>query len=231
MISLDTTQLYNLLGEYTEERDDFSKKIEIINQNIPKFMSEVNKFLETNPQMKELIGEVQENGENVESVYIEDEYNSSDEINNTIDQVVERVEQQSHLPVLVDIDIEKSDENIDELRDRKIKNIYRKIVKLTHPDKTFDEFLHEFYIKATTYYNEKDLLSLFYLCYKLQINFTVDNSEIEELNLKISDFKNKNKFLDNNLTLVWFYSHEKEKVILRYIISQITSKRMRDFFI
>jgi hypothetical protein len=230
MISLDTTQLYNLLGEYTEERDHFSKKIEIINQNIPKFMSEVNKFIETNPQIKELIGEVQENGENVESVYIEDEYNS-DEINNTIDQVTDQVEQQSHLPVLVDIDIKKSNENIDELRDRKIKNIYRKIVKLTHPDKTFDEFLHEFYIKATIYYNEKDLLSLFYLCYKLQINFTVDNLEIEELNFKISDFKNKNKFLDSNLTLVWFYSHEKEKVILSYIISQITSRRMRDFFI
>lgn len=225
MFSLDTTQLYNLLGEYTEEKDEFSKKIEIINQNIPNFMNEVNKFLDINPEMKELLGDKEEET-SVEHIR---EYDSNQESNHDTKEIEESNEE-SRLSVLANISTQIIVDDTDKQRDQKIKSIYRKIVKITHPDKTFDEFLHDFYLKATTYYNEKDLLSLFYICYKLRINFTVDTLEIEELHHKISDFKNKNKFLENNLTLVWFHSNEKERVILEYILSQITSKRMRGFF-
>ena len=115
-------------------------------------------------------------------------------------------------------------------REKKLRTLYRKIVKITHPDKTLDQILHDLYIQATEYYNEKDLLSLFYLCYKLGISFSVDSVEVEELGQKTSDFKNKNKFLENNLTLIWLYSDKRERVILDYILSQISSRRMNQMF-
>lgn len=229
MFSIDTIQFYNLLGEYTGARDEFSKKIELINTNIPRFMSEVDRFLELNPEIKNLLSEdkIEESSSDDLSQKVENE-NTIEILEDNVSQQNENSDSTNIIPLgnVKEITVEES--TIE--RDRKLKDLYRKIVKITHPDKTLDQILHELYIKATSYYNEKDLLSLFYICYKLSISFNVDSFEIEEINHKISDFKNKNKFLDSNLTLIWLYSDKKERVILDYILSQIESKRMRDLF-
>ena len=226
---MDTIQFYNLLGEYTGARDEFSKKIELINTNIPRFMSEVDRFLELNPEIKNLLSE------NKIEECSSDDLSQKVENKNTIEILEDNVSQQYENSDSINIiplgnveEITLEESTIE--RDRKLKDLYRKIVKITHPDKTLDQILNELYIQATSYYNEKDLLSLFYICYKLSINFNVDSFEIEEINHKISDFKNKSKFLDSNLTLIWLYSDKKERVILDYILSQIESKRMRDLF-
>jgi len=229
LFSIDSNQFYSLLGEYTGARDEFSKKIELINTNIPKFMSEVDRFLEDNPEIKNLLEEDEKLTDNIDeqsneqedtqdnTEYIESE--SDHEVSNS-NQVIPIGEVQEVITDIIDLE-----------REKKLRDIYRKIVKITHPDKTLDQILHELYIQATGYYNEKDLLSLFYLCYKLGISFTVDSVEVEELNEKTSDFRSKNKFLDNNLTLVWLYSDKKERVILDYILSQIRGKRMNRMFV
>jgi hypothetical protein len=229
LFSIDSNQFYSLLGEYTGARDEFSKKIELINTNIPKFMSEVDRFLEDNPEIKNLLEEDEKLTDNIDEQsneqedtqdntgYIESE--PDQEVSN-LDQVIPIGEVQEVITDIIDLE-----------REKKLRDIYRKIVKITHPDKTLDQILHELYIQATGYYNEKDLLSLFYLCYKLGISFTVDSVEVEELNEKTSDFRSKNKFLDNNLTLVWLYSDKKERVILDYILSQIRGKRMNRMFV
>lgn len=228
MFSIDSNQFYSLLGEYTGARDEFSKKIELINTNIPKFMSEVDRFLEDNPEIKNLLNEEENKNVDIDEQsneqedtqdntgYIESEPDR--EVSN-LDQVIPIEEVQEVMTDVIDLE-----------REKKLRDIYRKIVKITHPDKTLDQILHELYIQATEYYNEKDLLSLFYLCYKLGISFTVDSVEVEELNERTSDFRSKNKFLDNNLTLVWLYSDKKERVILDYILSQIRGKRMNRMF-
>ena len=228
MFSIDSNQFYSLLGEYTGARDEFSKKIELINTNIPKFMSEVDRFLEDNPEIKNLLNEEENKNVDIDEQsneqedtqdntgYIESEPDR--EVSN-LDQVIPIGEVQEVMTDVIDLE-----------REKKLRDIYRKIVKITHPDKTLDQILHELYIQATEYYNEKDLLSLFYLCYKLGISFTVDSVEFEELNERTSDFRSKNKFLDNNLTLVWLYSDKKERVILDYILSQIRGKRMNRMF-
>jgi len=228
LFSIDSNQFYSLLGEYTGARDEFSKKIEIINTNISKFMSEVDRFLDDNPEIKNLLNE--EENKNVDmdelsdiNVIIQNEVISEQ---HTTDQ-----ELSSSVELVPVGEVEEIiDSEIDQEREKKLRDLYRKIVKITHPDKTLDQILHELYIQATGYYNEKDLLSLFYLCYKLGISFSVDSVEVEELNERTSDFRSKNKFLDNNLTLVWLYSDKKERVILDYILSQIRGKRMNRMF-
>ncbi len=228
MFSIESDQLYSLLGEYTGARDEFSKKIDLINTNIPKFMSEVDRFLEENPEIKNLLGE--DNQNNIDTTEMENEQEiTPDEVEIEEYSTPENSSSSTHIiPVgeVKEVDIPTDDRE----REKKLKDLYRKIVKITHPDKTLDDILHELYIQATGYYNEKDLLSLFYLCYKLGISFDVDSLEVEELDQKTSDFKNKNKFLENNLTLIWLYSDKRERVILDYILSQISSRRMNQMF-
>lgn len=191
-------------------------------------MSEVDRFLDDNPEIKNLLNE--EENKNVDmdelsdiNVIIQNEVISEQ---HTTDQ-----ELSSSVELVPVGEVEEIiDSEIDQEREKKLRDLYRKIVKITHPDKTLDQILHELYIQATGYYNEKDLLSLFYLCYKLGISFSVDSVEVEELNERTSDFRSKNKFLDNNLTLVWLYSDKKERVILDYILSQIRGKRMNRMF-
>lgn len=228
MFSIESDQLYSLLGEYTGARDEFSKKIDLINTNIPKFMSEVDRFLEENPEIKNLLDEDSQN--NIDTTEMENEQEiTPDEVEIEEYSTPENSSSSTHIiPVgeVKEVDIPTDDRE----REKKLKDLYRKIVKITHPDKTLDDILHELYIQATGYYNEKDLLSLFYLCYKLGISFDVDSLEVEELDQKTSDFKNKNKFLENNLTLIWLYSDKRERVILDYILSQISSRRMNQMF-
>ena len=225
MFSIDTNQFYNLLGEYTGVRDEFSKKIDLINTNIPKFMSEVDRFLEDNPEIKNLFKQDEKITDNVDEISNEDE---------VMQNVVEDIPYENSPSSGSIIPVGQVEEVViptnDLEREKKLRTLYRKIVKITHPDKTLDQILHDLYIQATEYYNEKDLLSLFYLCYKLGISFSVDSVEVEELGQKTSDFKNKNKFLENNLTLIWLYSDKKERVILDYILSQISGKRMNQMF-
>lgn len=228
MFSIDNNQFYSLLGEYTGARDEFSKKIELINTNIPKFMSEVDRFLEDNPEIKNLLEEDEKLTDNIDEQSNEREntQDNTEYIESEPDQEVSNSKQLIPLG-----EVQEVITDVVELeREKKLRDIYRKIVKITHPDKTLDQILHELYIQATGYYNEKDLLSLFYLCYKLGISFSVDSVEVEELNEKTSDFRSKNKFLDNNLTLVWLYSDKKERVILDYILLQIRGKRMNQIF-
>ena len=225
MFSIDTNQFYNLLGEYTGVRDEFSKKIDLINTNIPKFMSEVDRFLEDNPEIKNLFKQDEKITDNVDEISNEDE---------VMQNVVEDIPYENSPSSGSIIPVGQVEEVViptnDLEREKKLRTLYRKIVKITHPDKTLDQILHDLYIQATEYYNEKDLLSLFYLCYKLGISFSVDSVEVEELGQKTSDFKNKNKFLENNLTLIWLYSDKRERVILDYILSQISSRRMNQMF-
>jgi hypothetical protein len=228
LFSLDSNQFYSLLGEYTGARDEFSKKIELINTNIQKFMSEVDRFLEDNPEIKNLLHDDENKSDDSRELLDSEEVTQNDEDIKQHTQDKDLASSLDLVPVGQAKEVISSVTNSE--REKKLRELYRKIVKITHPDKTIDQILHEFYIQATEYYNEKDLLSIFYLCCKLGISFSVDSIEIEELDQKISDFRSKNKFLDNNLTLVWLYSDKKERVILDYILLQIRGKKTNRMF-
>lgn len=228
MFSIDNNQFYSLLGEYTGARDEFSKKIELINTNIPKFMNEVEIFLEDNPELKKLLREDEKIADYEPEISSEDKI-AQNELEEDECEINDNISHSKEILTVSEVE-EVTTPEIDQEREKKLRDLYRKIVKITHPDKTLDQILHELYIQATGYYNEKDLLSLFYLCYKLGISFSVDSVEVEELGQKTSDFRNKNKFLDNNLTLVWLYSDKRERVILDYILLQIRGKEMNQVF-
>ena len=144
MFSIDTNQFYNLLGEYTGVRDEFSKKIDLINTNIPKFMSEVDRFLEDNPDIKNLFKQDEKITDNVDEISNEDE---------VMQNVVEDIPYENSPSSGSIIPVGQVEEVViptnDLEREKKLRTLYRKIVKITHPDKTLDQILHDLYIQAT----------------------------------------------------------------------------------
>ena len=63
----------------------------------------------------------------------------------------------------------------------KIKDIFRKIVKLTHPDKTNSDKLINIYISAKKFYEENNLLELYLICINLNIDIDVSDFMVEDL--------------------------------------------------
>ena len=55
----------------------------------------------------------------------------------------------------------------------KIKNVFRNIAKVCHPDKTDDPYLHGIYSNAQTAYDKNDLLTLYKISQTLNIEVDI----------------------------------------------------------
>ena len=104
------------------------------------------------------------------------------------------------------------------------KKLYRKIVKITHPDVIKHNELNLTYIKATKLYHDEDYVGLYEVCDQLHIEYNIED-EIEEIKVEIDTIKNKIDFIENTLTWKWFNetSSNKSKIVFDYIKTQILS--------
>lgn len=103
---------------------------------------------------------------------------------------------------------------------RKIKKVYRKIVKITHPDKTNSKKLHEIHSKAKDYYEENNLLGLYLICIDLNIKVDFNEIKVEELKESINEKRKKLEGLESSYLWLWVHSNteeEKEKIINLFI--------------
>jgi hypothetical protein len=178
-------------------------------------MNQVQIFLDENPDIKSMVSQ---DGDYF--IPVEDE-EPCKEINSEVEIPLESngetaleknlIQTQQGLPPIEEdgIDI------------KKLKNLYRKIVKLTHPDRTMDTNLNNIYINATKFYNEGDLESIFLICIRLDIDFEIHPQEVEVLDKKVKDYKLKSKFLDSNLALIWYNSREPHRIVIEYVMNQI----------
>lgn len=112
----------------------------------------------------------------------------------------------------------------DGIKDDKLKKIYHKIVKLTHPDKVQNEILNNIYIDASNAYEENDIMTLYSICGNLYIDILIDEEEINMIREKIEEFKTKISFLKETFTYKWMISSkesDKNKIIISYIKDNI----------
>ena len=112
------------------------------------------------------------------------------------------------------------DSEINENTKRKIKKIYRDIVKLTHPDKVDSELLKSYYVDATKAYDDNDLLELFVISGKLQINVDLSNDDIELLNNLINIKKTEIKKIEYSYIWLWINAKtdEQKQIIINSFI-------------
>ena len=102
----------------------------------------------------------------------------------------------------------------------KIKKIYREIVKQTHPDKVNSEVLNNYYLDATRAYDLNDVLELYIICEKLDIDTEISNLELELFDKLIEIKKSEIRRIEESFIWVWINSkteEEKQKIVDRFI--------------
>ena len=97
------------------------------------------------------------------------------------------------------------DKDISKYSKLKMKNIFREIVKITHPDKTDSEEFNEIYVEAKKAKERNDLLELYFICGKLKIDIKLDEIDIKALNKII---ENKKKILEQfEKSWIWVWAN------------------------
>lgn len=103
---------------------------------------------------------------------------------------------------------------------RKIKKIYHKIAKITHPDKTSVKKLIETHAKAKRLYEQNNLMGLYLVCVDLNIDVDLGDLKIEELKQSIEKKRNQLGELKNSYLWLWVNANsdlEREKIINLFI--------------
>lgn len=111
---------------------------------------------------------------------------------------------------------------VSEEEELKIKNIFRSIAKLCHPDKTKDEELIEIYSEAQRAYEENNLLTLYKIARKLNIEVDLDENNILLLQRIVDEKRNHIKTLESSFLFLWVNARtEEEKMnLIKMFISQ-----------
>ena len=97
--------------------------------------------------------------------------------------------------------------NVDDKTKKKIKKIYKEIVKKTHPDKVTSEDLTELYMKATSAADNYNLFELFIICIELNIEIEVDEDD-KEILIKLIEMK-KEELRNIEVSFIWLYANSK----------------------
>ncbi|MCS5551082.1 MAG: hypothetical protein NZ811_06145, partial [Gammaproteobacteria bacterium] len=104
-----------------------------------------------------------------------------------------------------------------------LRKLYRRISKISHPDKVESEFLTAYFKKASTAYSEDDVAELFTIATTLEIEISDINSEDIAAELEKSILDKSNQTMSYKRTLAWAWANaetEEEKQRIREHISK-----------
>lgn len=201
MEKLKKLEINKLIRELEYIESDYEYKSEMLHTADVEFLSSVNKIVDSHPDLKKIY---------------------EDRIRQIHQQRIESVLSKSEVS-----DIEKSQEEIETItqeKDAKLKNIYRNIVKKTHPDKVGDEDLKNFYIESTKFYESDDIISLYKICDKLKIEYDIEDNDYYLIQNQIQKMREKVQFLETTFTWLWLNADEtkKEEIVLNFVRLQIS---------
>lgn len=201
MDRLKKLELSKLVHELEFIRSDYEYKSELIQEADKEFIDSVNKVVDSHPELKKIYN--QKINKNIEF----SEKDQQEEFIQTENQEFEE-----------SVFLEEHNQ-----KDPKIKNLYRSIVKKTHPDKIGESKLNSLYIESTKYYQQDDLLSLYRVCDKLGIEYEFEESDYLLIQAKINQLKDKIRFLESTFTWLWINSDEtkKDDIILNFVRLQL----------
>jgi hypothetical protein len=200
-------EINRLIKELDYVKSDFNYKSELLQEADSDFIKSVDSFLDTHPQLKQVFNE------------------------KILERQVPKAETIIEEPVLFQDFIEetsieeiKETEIVDEVKDPKLKSLYRSIAKSTHPDKIKDESLKELYLEATNAYDNNNILPILAICDKLRIPYEVTEEETNLIKSEIQSLKSRVSFLETTFTWQWYNQTDvniREAVILSYIKAQL----------
>jgi hypothetical protein len=196
---LDGLVINRMFKELEFCKSDYEYTNELVNFSDTEFLKSVNDCLSEYPDLKEAFESSMAKEFLAPEVSLED---------STVDD---------------DTNID-DDSHIVDYPSQKLKKLYREIVKKTHPDKVSDRLLNDLYVTATSYYDLRDILSIYSVCGDLKIPFEIDSSDLDLIKESIKDFRSKICFIQSTYTWRWSNSDDgvlKKKLVLEFIGAQI----------
>ena len=110
--------------------------------------------------------------------------------------------------------IKNSQKNIIDVNDddkKLIKNIFRTIAKASHPDKTPNQYKNKLYDEAQIAYDENNLLVLYKIAKKLNIEIEININTLTLLEKIVEDKKKQLKSVETSFLWLWVNSDTQEK--------------------
>lgn len=203
MNKIKQLEVKKLLKELDFIESDFNYKNEIVSSADNDFIKRVNELLDEHKELKIIFDEIMDK--------------KIDFIFNKKLQEIEEIKSEEIMEEL-------SEEIILDNPNPKVKKLYREIAKVTHPDKTINKKLNEFYIKATNCYTTNDIAGIYAICDELDIEYEIDEEDNIIINEKINKLKERILFMESTMTWQWYNSEdvdEKEKIVMNYIKKQL----------
>lgn len=132
-----------------------------------------------------------------------------------------KVEENVGEPMNTEKVVEKliKDEDLSDHTKKRMKKMFRDVMKKTHPDKVKSEELVEIYIKSKEAYELNDLLSLSHYANKLNIEVRLNVVEIKILKDLLAKKKESLESIESSWLWLWYNSktkEEKKKVVALY---------------
>ena len=198
MDTISHLQIKKKLNKLKHLNEDFNYTEEIIEIADNSFKENLDRILKNNPKIK--------------SAY-------EKKVNEKIDEeILKNINFDSTANFDVSENNEEKSEKIE--KSNKVKTLFRKIVKLTHPDIVNDIELNKIYIEASSLYENNDKVNLYKICNKLNIDYEFDDEDKEEIDKEINKIKEKINFLESTFAWVWFNAEDKKKkdsIVLDFI--------------
>lgn len=193
-------EFIRLIKELDFIESDLVYKSSIVKLADENFIKDVNKVLETHPQLKSLLDEKIEKRMNI--INLQEQPPQKEQL---VEEIIESLEV------------------VSDSKDPKLKNLYRQIARTTHPDVASN--LNEVFLDAQKAYDSNDLVQILSICEKLKINYEITQQEFEILKDQINLKKQRIQFLESTYTWKWYQvntSEEKNNIILNYLGTQIS---------
>jgi len=207
MNKIKQLEVRKLIKELNFVESDYTYKNEMVNEIEGLFINSVNDFLDRNPEIKEVF-----------------DRRINQKIENIFRERKEEIEEISEDKLEFEIEDEIQEHEIKvDARVTKLKKLYREIVKLTHPDRTNSKKLNEIYIRATKFYDSLDIPGTYSICDELDIEYEIEDKDLNLITEKISRLKEGIIFMESTLTWKWYNSDDNEKnhIMLRYIKARL----------
>jgi hypothetical protein len=94
---------------------------------------------------------------------------------------------------------------------KRIKNLFRQIAKSSHPDKTKNIYKNKLYDEAQIAYDENNLLVLYKIAKKLNIDVDLDSNNLILIEKIITDKKKQLSTVETSFLWLWVNSESQEK--------------------
>jgi transcriptional regulator of heat shock response len=208
---LKSLEIKRLLKELDFIESDYEYRNLVVHEADTQFINSISEFLSQHPELKKIYDD-----------------KVTEKINKTIEKIQKKSEElnesdQNQEEILQD-DISQIEELQKDDEDKKnvsqIKRLYREIVKITHPDKAKSNKYKELYIKSSKYYESGNKIGIYTVCDELNIDYELEENDVDLIQNQISDLKNKINFLECTFAWQWYNCEDemlRSQIVLNFI--------------